>query len=212
MLPPPEWVLYELTPFAASVKAAAGGDVARAKALLSSVRSDKLRGWYLEHLAFAGRARIRSISTGSAEPSAGPKLPQPGVRLQRFLLARDHYRCRYCGTPIISGSIMKDFGIAIGDDGFLTSFDYPKPGITVRHGAVYAFRATFDHVVPASRGGQTDKANLVSSCWFCNFGKRRWTLKQLGLQDPRDRPPVPFQSWNGLVDLSERLSTAARSI
>jgi hypothetical protein len=107
---------------------------------------------------------------------------------------------------------MKDFGVVIGDNGFLTSYDYPKPGVIVRHGAVHAFRANFDHVVPAWRGGKTDQANLVSSCWFCNFGKRRWTIEQLGLADPRDRAPIPIDSWTGLNEFSTALAKAAQSI
>lgn len=41
-----------------------------------------------------------------------------------------------------------------------------------------------DHVVPASRGGTDDPANLVTACWDCNRGKSNKHLEESGLPDP----------------------------
>ncbi|MDH2328858.1 hypothetical protein QCN27_18570, partial [Cereibacter sp. SYSU M97828] len=39
--------------------------------------------------------------------------------------------------------------------------------------------------------------NIVVCCALCNFGKDRFTLMQLGVEDPRPRPPLPID-WDGL--------------
>lgn len=74
-----------------------------------------------------------------------------------------------------------------------------------RHGAVLTFRANVDHVLPWQRGGWTHLENLVSACWPCNYGKDRYTLDELGLDDPRLRAPVLSDGWDGLSCLRDRL-------
>lgn len=66
-----------------------------------------------------------------------------------------------------------------------------------QHAAFQAMWAQYDHVVPHSRGGTNDLDNLVVTCAPCNFGKMSHTLDELGLEDPRDRPPVK-SLWDGL--------------
>jgi hypothetical protein len=39
--------------------------------------------------------------------------------------------------------------------------------------------------------------DLVTSCWFCTFGKGSATIEFLGLRDPREREPVR-DGWDGL--------------
>ena len=67
-------------------------------------------------------------------------------------------------------------------------------------GVIHAFNIVADHVVPHNRGGRTDLENLVTSCPGCNYGKEAFTLEQLGLDDPRARPPV-CSGWYGLISL-----------
>lgn len=52
-------------------------------------------------------------------------------------------------------------------------------------------------------------ANLVTSCQSCNYGKYNYTLEQLGLDDPRIRPPSPFSDWTGLTEYVPLLNRAA---
>src|SRR6266849_1930900 len=37
---------------------------------------------------------------------------------------------------------------------------------------------TLDHLLPQSRGGGNETANLVDACWPCNAGKRSKTLEE----------------------------------
>src|SRR6266849_2627247 len=66
------------------------------------------------------------------------------------------------------------------------------------HAAFLYVSATLDHVVPHSRGGRNDMGNLVAACWPCNFGRGGYLLEQMGLSDPRQRPPIR-DDWDGLV-------------
>jgi hypothetical protein len=73
-----------------------------------------------------------------------------------------------------------------------------------RHGIQLIIQATFDHVVPAARfHGESfnDIANLVTSCWSCNFGKAHFTLEELGLEDPREQLIIVDGEWDGLMYL-----------
>lgn len=67
-------------------------------------------------------------------------------RLLRQLCERQGWRCFYCDEPV---------------------YWSPPPGMDHRE-------ATFDHVVPYSKGGRKTKGNGVAACWDCNQrrGKR----------------------------------------
>lgn len=69
-----------------------------------------------------------------------------------------------------------------------------------KHGILFLARSEYDHVVPVSLGGIDSLDNLVTSCPGCNYGKDRWSLEELGLDDPRSRP-LPATEWNGLTHL-----------
>jgi hypothetical protein len=75
-----------------------------------------------------------------------------------------------------------------------------------RHGIRLIVQATFDHVIPAARfkgEGANNLANLVTSCWSCNFGRAHFTLEELGLTDPRERVSIVDSGWDGLVQLRQ---------
>ena len=92
------------------------------------------------------------------------------------------------------------------DRDFATSHFYTstKGKNAQQHGVVHAFKIVADHVVPYGCGGRTDLANLVTSCPGCNYGKDRFTIHQLGIDDPRVRPPE-YSDWDGLTSLTEGL-------
>lgn len=62
-------------------------------------------------------------------------------------------------------------------------------------------KASLDHILPHSRGGDNDPSNLVTACYPCQFGRSSWTLEEVGLTDPRLRPPV-VDNWDGLMRLA----------
>ena len=57
-----------------------------------------------------------------------------------------------------------------------------------------------DHIVPYARGGSHEPVNLVTTCQPCNFGRGSWLLTEVGLIDPRTRPPI-IDGWDGLARL-----------
>lgn len=209
LLSAPQWIRDELPMFATAVRAAATGDIPQARILLESVRSEALLEWFLVHGARAGARRRDALAITVVPTREGRNLVQPSARMQLELLERDHYRCRYCSLGLIPGAVLSNFGFALGDERFRTRYEYHKPGRTLKHGVCVTFPATFDHVIPASHGGATDATNLVSACWACNFGKRRWTLAELGLEDPRLRDPAPADGWDGLAAVAPTLRLIA---
>jgi hypothetical protein len=60
-----------------------------------------------------------------------------------------------------------------------------------------AMWAQYDHVVPFSRGGNTEDPNIVIARDPCNFGRGFYTLEEVGLADPREREPI-HDGWDGL--------------
>lgn len=76
------------------------------------------------------------------------------------------------------------------------------------HGAFFAMSASMDHVVPHSAGGTNEEENLVTACWSCQFGRGAWSLGEVGLLDPRTRPPVK-DGWDGLGRLLTRAAPSA---
>ena len=68
-----------------------------------------------------------------------------------------------------------------------------------------------DHVVPHAVGGGSGEDNLVTTCQCCNYGKGDRLLAEVGLIDPRTRPPV-VDAWDGLGRLLLNRSTSLAAI
>lgn len=58
---------------------------------------------------------------------------------------------------------------------------------------------TYDHVIPRSRGGQTEWTNIVTSCLACNLKKGGRTPEEAGMSLIR-KPKVPI--WIPLLAMS----------
>jgi 5-methylcytosine-specific restriction endonuclease McrA len=108
------------------------------------------------------------------------------------VLQRDGYRCRYCGIPVVHADIRKLAHHLYPDAVPWDQFDPAK-----QHSAFACLWLQFDHVVPHSHGGRSSVDNVVVSCALCNYGKDKYTLRQLDLTDPRLTPPVAC-GWDGL--------------
>lgn len=205
-LAPPAWFSEQLTAFSNAVRSAAAGEVTSARDQLRIIRSDDLRTWYVEHGKQAGFCRYPHL--GRLQPEIAMSLPDPKRHPDRlmneFVFKRDGYRCRYCTLRIIPKEVLEAFSKVVGVDAFCTTGTDLQ-----RYGAALAFRAIADHVVPWSFGGRTDPDNLVTACWPCNFGKDRFTLGQIGLEDPRTRAVQAPDTWDGLVSLVPELQRRA---
>jgi hypothetical protein len=75
-----------------------------------------------------------------------------------------------------------------------------------RDGLTLGLRGVADYVEPDASGGETSLENLVTSCYSCNFGKAGYTLEQLGIENPRLRPPVK-DDWRGLTEFLPSLKS-----
>lgn len=116
--------------------------------------------------------------------------PDPVIRAE--VLKRDGHRCRYCGIPVVSADIRK-LAHRLYPDAVRWGGNDPA----TQHAGFQCLWLQYDHVVPHSHGGRSTADNIVVCCALCNFGKDRFTLMQLDVDDPRLRLPLPVD-WDGL--------------
>jgi hypothetical protein len=135
--------------------------------------------------------RTKNPSYSRLPPRSGPRMPAIGVA--RDVLARDAYRCRFCGCRVMVNEARKTFLKVLPA---ATRLD----GRGRQHYAFGALRASVDHVVPFRRGGTNEKENLVTTCGPCQFGRGHWLLEECELEDPRRYPPLTGP-WDGLIRL-----------
>ena len=112
--------------------------------------------------------------------------------IKSAVLQRDGYRCRYCGIPVVYADIRK-----LAHRLYPDAVPWEPYDVTKQHAGFACLWLQFDHVVPHSHGGRSSLDNVVISCALCNFGKDKYTLRQLNIEDPRLTPPVP-STWDGL--------------
>lgn len=100
---------------------------------------------------------------------------------------RDGWRCRYCTLPVVwDGYFRTLFAVKFSDIGDSVNDLWRIFGMSP------------DHVLPLAVGGDNAPANVVTACGTCNYAKGHCLLDELGLNDPRSRPPIP-DAWRGLV-------------
>jgi 5-methylcytosine-specific restriction endonuclease McrA len=124
--------------------------------------------------------------------SIGPRMPT--ARIKRQVLARDGYRCRFCGSRVIVNEARKAFVAVLP-----TVARWGNRNVECHYGLAI-LRASIDHVVPFQRGGSSDVDNLVTTCNPCQYGRVNWLLDEEELEDPRRYPPI-IDSWDGLTRL-----------
>src|SRR5207253_1428589 len=97
------------------------------------------------------------------------------IGVSRGVLARDGYRCRFCGCRVIVKEARKKFIVALP-----LAVKADGAG-TPHHAALAVLTASIDHVVPFRRGGSNDLENLVTTCGPCQFGRGHWLLEEAKL-------------------------------
>lgn len=119
------------------------------------------------------------------------KLRMPSAAEKRQLHLRDGFHCRFCGIPLVRKEVRDRIRKAYPD-----ALSWGSTNST-QHAAFQAMWLQYDHLLPHARGGGNELDNLVLTCAPCNFARMNWTLEEVGLSDPRSRPPVQ-SSWTGL--------------
>ena len=143
--------------------------------------------------------RRRPVSNlAAAVTKASSRMPTSAET--RALYMRDGWRCRFCGCRVVSNGARSALRACIPGA-------IPWGGSGGYHGAFFALTASVDHVVPHSAGGGNEPENLVTACWSCQFGRGRYTIEEVGLSDPRCRPPI-VDDWDGLCRVVGHASAA----
>lgn len=119
------------------------------------------------------------------------KTRMPSGTEKRHIHQRDGHSCRFCGIPVIRTEVRTRMRAL-----------YPKalrwgPKELEQHAAFQAMWAQYDHVVPHAKGGTNELENIVLACAACNFGRGSYSLEEVGVADPRGRPPIRT-AWDGL--------------
>ena len=178
----PEWIIDSFEVLVDAINHASTGNVDLARLIIKNSRDLEMRTWYHVHAQNIATWRSETLTIEAPEPI----LPlDPENRFSKFesiLFARDNYKCRYCADPVIPKKVFKKAQSLIGS----TDLPLGRTNLT-RSGFYLMFVATLDHVMPWSLGGRTDRSNLVTSCWSCNYGKANFTVEQIGINNPLDR-------------------------
>jgi 5-methylcytosine-specific restriction endonuclease McrA len=176
------------------------GDHSTADSLIRSANIAAVRAWTESLLGSKAANPDQQMYHRFREvPSAPPYLPKaqrssgrmPSSAEQSIIIERYGRNCIFCGIPLINKQVR-----------ILLNSVYPDAlpwGRTnqSQHAAFQCMRMQFDHVIPHSRGGDNSLENIVITCAPCNFGRMQWTLDEVGLIDPRERP-TQQSSWDGL--------------
>lgn len=129
----------------------------------------------------------QTVSKSLRDPD---RLIAPAIR--SAVLRRDGCRCRYCGIPVVHADIRK-----LAHRAYPVAVPWEPYDVTKQHAGFACLWLQFDHVVPHSHGGRSSLDNVVISCALCNYGKDKYTLRQLDIADPFLTPPIP-SAWDGL--------------
>lgn len=115
----------------------------------------------------------------------------PSADMKKVLHGRDGYHCRFCGLPVVHPDIRKTL-----HKKYPEAIPWGRTNIQ-QHAGFQCLWLQYDHVFPHSAGGGNTLSNLVITCSACNYGKKDYTLNELGLLDPREFPVITSQ-WDGL--------------
>jgi len=196
-LPLPAYFEKALENFSAAVASLVQGNMDESLDYLARCDSELVGQFFIEHgqqtayFRVLNRQEIDKINLLVKAENKTPRLI-PGVESKVFI--RDNYRCRYCGIRIVAKNVFVEYSRILGTERFSVERENNK-----RNGLTLGLRGVADHVEPYASGGETELDNLVTSCYSCNFGKAGYSLEQLGIEDPRFRPPV-VDDWKGLTE------------
>ena len=103
------------------------------------------------------------------------KEPVPSLKAQREVYRRDGWHCRYCQIAVIDPEARCRLVRILNPLGSTLLWGRTDAS---RHAALLNLSASYDHVEPRSEAVVADKDNLVTPCWFCQFGKGGASLRR----------------------------------
>ncbi|MCL6741192.1 HNH endonuclease [Sphingomonas sp. RB56-2] len=128
-----------------------------------------------------------------------PQPRMPGAALQREIIRRDGYHCRFCGIPVVPSKIRQKLARLYPESVRWGRRNHDQ------HAALQCMWLQFDHLIPNQRGGASTLENLIITCAPCNFGRMEQTIEEVGLLNPFNRDIVAswpgFDRWDGLTRL-----------
>lgn len=104
---------------------------------------------------------------------------------------------KICGIPVIRHEVRNRLCKLYPEVPLWGRFNWQQ------HAGFQTLWLQYDHIIPHSRG-TTDLDDMVMTCGPCNFGRMEYTVEEVGLLDPRDRPPVP-SNGRDLNDFAKNL-------
>lgn len=191
--PPPE-IAVAVRHLDDAVTAHLEGRAALADELIRAADISAIYGW-LKPIWANSEVHLR-VPVTQQQPTRAKELREP-VRMpskteKERIHQRDGYKCRFCGMPVIRKEIRDQIRA-----------NYPKAlrwgrKESEQHAAFQAMWAQYDHLLPHALGGTNELSNIVLACAACNFGRGGYSLNDVGVRDPRERPVVAGHAWDGL--------------
>ena len=182
----------------AAVTAHLLGDAAQAEALIRRADMPPVAAW-VESILGKNSPYVVIQSSGTPSLASGYRVAarMPNAQERCQLHARDGFHCRFCGIPVIRAEVRERI-----------QRDYPQAlrwgkRNVERHAAFFALWAQYDHLLPHAHGGGNELSNIVVTCAACNYGRGGFTLAEVGLAHPLERPPVR-SAWDGLERFGRR--------
>jgi ADP-ribosylglycohydrolase len=171
------------------------GDHERAADLFRAANMSEIRQW-TESIWGKQNPKILQFREVSGSPALLPpnlRAPSrmPSADVRKCLITRFGYNCAFCGIPLVRRHVRERIFRCYPDAVMWGTRNESQ------HAAFQAMWLQFDHVLPYARGGDNSAENLLITCSPCNYGRMNYTLKELGLADPRDRPANKTE-WDGL--------------
>jgi 5-methylcytosine-specific restriction endonuclease McrA len=188
---PPELDRLKIASQIIAAVSAAKTSLQDSRRIIESIDSNGLKRFFIDVAQHAGSWRFEHNPKQMEHQSVGAtKRSTPRRKQLLKLFSRDSYRCRYCGTPIVGDG--KQF-VTLAERLSMPDL-VVTGGNEARHGLYLTFRGSHDHLVPLAEGGTNDMDNLLTACWPCQFGKYKFSLLDVGLNEPLDVYP-PIEGW-----------------
>ena len=189
----------------AAILAKQGGEqrVKEARLLIKEMADADMRSWFDDLAQNSGKVRLEILNRAPKKLVGNKSQKRPTAKLENQIIQAQGFHCRYCGIRLVPNKQLVHLQKLVGYEILPNrSRKEKRTQNTDVHGIWLLTRAAVDHVEPVAQGGQDVNRieNLVACCWSCNYGKWKYTLKDLELDNPLCRS-AKKTDWLGLTDI-----------